>query len=179
MGSCQLRRRASSHSQPISLKMPNLLETIRRGNLDSLPKPGEKPASGLAVMESPLHGFGCFATVRFPMNSPIAEYAGERISHREAMQRMTGPDGKRISELDADCYIDGSVKGNHTQYINHSCEPNADAFIVDGFMIVFALQDILPGEEITVDYLNSFAEDRSVCRCWATSCRQRVSQKAA
>ena len=134
---------------------------------------------GLAVIKSPLDGFGCFATVRFPKNSPIAEYTGERITHREAMRRMRGPGGKRISELDADCYIDGNVDGNDTQYINHSCEPNADAFIIDGFMIVFALHEILPGDEITVDYLNSFEEDRTVCQCRAASCRQRIDQKAA
>ena len=136
-------------------------------------------ARGLTVMKSPLDDFGCFATIRFPKTSPIAEYAGERITHREAMRRMKGARGKRISELDADCYIDGSVDGNDTQYINHSCEPNADAFIIDGFMIVFALQEIVPGEEITVDYLNSFEGDRTVCQCRAASCRQRIDQKAA
>jgi uncharacterized protein len=133
----------------------------------------ERLAHGLSVMRSRLDGYGCFATVRFPKGSAIAEYAGERITCREAMHRMRGPGGKCISELDPDCYIDGTVNGNGTQYINHSCEPNADAFIIDGFIILFALQEILPGEEITVDYLNSFEEDRSVCHCRTASCRQR------
>lgn len=133
----------------------------------------------LFVMKSPLHGSGCFAAVRFPKHSSIAEYSGERICHAEAMQRMRGPDGKRISELGADCYIDGSVEGNETQYINHSCEPNADVFIIDRFMIVFALREIRAGEEITVDYLNSFAEDSTVCQCRTPSCRQRIDLMAA
>jgi uncharacterized protein len=149
----------------------------RRSHRGSIPK--VQLAHALAVMKSPLHGFGCFATLRFPKNSPIAEYAGERITHAEAMRRMRVPGVKRISELEADCYIDGSVEGNVTQYINHSCEPNADAFIIDGFMIIFALQDILPGDEITVDYLNSFDEDHSVCQCRTASCRQLIDQKAA
>lgn len=125
----------------------------------------------LSVMKSPLDGLGCFATVRFLKNNPIAEYAGERITRKEAMRRMRRPGGRRITELEADCYIDGSVDGNDTQYINHSCEPNADAFIVDGFLIVFALQEIMPGEEITIDYLNSFEDDRTACQCRAASCR--------
>ena len=87
--------------------------------------------------------------------------------------------GKCISEVDADCYIDGSIGGNVTQYINHSCDPNADVLIIDGFMIVFALHDILPGEEITVDYLNSFEEDVSVCQCRTPSCQQRIDHTAA
>jgi hypothetical protein len=92
---------------------------------------------------------------------------------------MTGAGGKRISELDVDCYIDASVDGNNTQFINHSCEPNADVFVFEGSLIVFALHEIMPGEEITVDYLNSFAEDRTVCRCRAASCQQSLLQKAA
>jgi SET domain-containing protein len=130
-------------------------------------------------MKSSIHGFGCFATIRFPKGSTIAEYAGERISYQEAMRRMRRHDGKRISELDSDCYIDGSVNGNDTQYINHSCEPNADAFIIDANIILFALKEILPGEEITIDYLNSFEEDRTICNCGADSCRQSIDQKAA
>ena len=134
---------------------------------------------GLSVMKSPIHGFGCFATARFPKNSAIAEYAGERITRMEAMRRMSRFGVKRISELDADLYIDGSVDGNDTKHINHSCEPNADVFIIDGFMIVFALREIVPGEEITVDYLNSFEEDRAVCQCRTSSCRRSLNQKAA
>jgi SET domain-containing protein len=155
--------------------MLHLLETIRRTSRGPVPS----GRSGLSVMKSPIHSVGCFAAVRFPKNSAIAEYAGERISCSEAMRRMKGPGGKRISELDEDCYIDGSVEGNDTQYINHSCEPNADVVIYDGMMIVFALQEILPGEEITVDYLNSFADDRTECQCSAASCRFRINQMAA
>jgi SET domain-containing protein len=81
--------------------------------------------------------------------------------------------------LDADLYVDGSVDGNDTQYINHSCEPNADVFIIEGFMIIVALREIVPGEEITVDYLNSFREDRAVCQCRTSSCRRSLNQKAA
>jgi uncharacterized protein len=145
--------------------------------VDTIARSGQKSAHRLSVMKSPLHGFGCFATVRFPKGSSIAEYAGERITYKEAMHRMRRRGGKHISELHADCYIDGSVNGNDTQFINHSCEPNTDAFIVDGFMILFALKEIVPGEEITVDYLNSFEHDRTVCHCGAASCRQKLIRR--
>jgi len=95
------------------------------------------------------------------------------------MRRMKGPNGKRISELEAEWYIDGSVEGNQTQYINHSCDPNADAFVIGGCLFIFALREIAPGEEITVDYLNSFEQDLSVCQCRTASCRQRIIQQAA
>jgi SET domain-containing protein len=92
---------------------------------------------------------------------------------------MKRPNGKRISELEAEWYIDGSVDGNQTQYINHSCDPNADAFVIGGALLIFALRDIAPGEEVTVDYLNSFEQDQSVCQCRICSCHQGNGQKAA
>lgn len=134
----------------------------------------EKLARGLVVRESAIDGLGCFAAKRFAKDEFIAEYTGERINLREAMRRMSGQARTRITELASDCYIDGSVGGNGTQYINHSCEPNADALIVDGRISIIPLQDIAPGEEITVDYLNSFDEDRTVCRCRSASCKERV-----
>jgi uncharacterized protein len=128
-------------------------------------------------MESPIDGLGCFATVHFNRDGLIAEYAGERISYSEAMRRMRGAGGLCISQLDAYCYIDGSVGGNGTQFINHSCEPNADVLISEGLMFVFPIRDISPGDEITVDYLNSFEKDRTVCRCRTASCRNTGQRK--
>lgn len=141
---------------------------------------GERKKSGsLSVKKSSLHGLGCFATARFLKGDCIAEYAGEKISRKEAMRRMKRPIGKRISEVGAEWYIDGSVDGNQTQYINHSCDPNADAVVIGGSLFIFALHEIEPGEEITVDYLNSFEQDQSICQCRSKSCRQRIIQKAA
>jgi uncharacterized protein len=149
--------------------MFQLVQTVRRRC-----RPVEKPQlmRGLLVTKSALGGLGCFATVHFPKDSPLAQYAGERITHWEAMWRMRGESGKRISQLDTGHYIDGSVGGNETQYINHSCEPNANVMVLGGFMIVFALREILPGEEVTVDYLNSFDHDQTLCQCRTASCRK-------
>ena len=133
----------------------------------------------LSVRKSSLSGFGCFATVCFPKDRAIAHYSGESITHAEAMRRLTGANGKRICQLDMDHYIDGSVGGNETQYINHSCEPNADVLVSDGFIVVFAVREILPGEEVTVDYLNSFDQDQTVCQCRTPSCRNNANQRAA
>lgn len=151
--------------------MLQLLQTARRRNSSPVEKP--QAMCGLSVRKSPLGGLGCFATVHFPKDSAIAAYAGERITHAEAVRRFTGTSGKRISQLDADYYIDGSVGGNDTKYINHSCEPNADVMVIDRFMFVFALREILPGEEITADYLNSFDHDQTICQCRTASCRKQ------
>lgn len=157
-----------------------MLQVIRTVNRVKQTVSAERKESrSLSVKKSPLHGLGCFAAVRLSKGERIAEYVGEKISRKEAMRRMKRPDGKRISELEAEWYIDGSVDGNQTQYINHSCAPNADAFVIDGSLVIFALREIAPGEEITVDYLNSFEQDQSACRCLTASCRQRTIEKAA
>ena len=153
--------------------MLQLVQSARRRHRYPVEEP--QLMRGLLVMRSALGGLGCFATVHFPKDSPIAAYAGERITHAEAMWRMRGESGKQISQLDTGHYIDGSVGGNETQYINHSCEPNANALVMDRFMIVFALREILPGEEVTVDYLNSFDHDLTLCQCRTASCRNNQS----
>ena len=157
--------------------MLQLIKTVYRRK-ETIPGEG-KTSHSLFVTKSPLHGLGCFATVRFLTGNRIAKYDGEKISRNEAMRRINRPDGKRISELEAEWYIDGSVHGNRTQYINHSCDPNADAFVIGGSLFIFALREIAPGDEITVDYLNSFEQDQSVCQCRTASCREGNIQKAA
>ena len=153
--------------------MLQLVQTARRRHNSPVEKPQVR--CGLLVMKSALDGLGCFTTIHFPKHSAIAAYAGERITHAEAVRRFTRASGKHISQLDTDHYIDGSVGGNETQYINHSCEPNADVLVIDSFMIVFALREILPGEEVTVDYLNSFDHDQTLCECRTASCRKHQS----
>jgi SET domain-containing protein len=151
----------------------------RRNKLKPALKGARKLARGLSVRKSRIDGLGCFAATHFPKGGLVAEYAGQRINHREAMRRMRRPGPKHVSELSRDCYIDGSVGGNGSQYINHSCEPNADVLIIDAVMLIIPLRDIAPGEEITIDYLNSFEEDLTVCRCRSASCRRRANRKAA
>ena len=130
-------------------------------------------------MKSTIDGLGCFAAVPFPNDCVIATYAGERINHLEAMRRMHFMKPARVTQLDDDCYIDGSVGGNGTQYINHSCAPNADAVNIDGVIIIFSLQHIASGEEITIGYLNSFEEDLTACLCLSPSCKNRATRGVA
>ena len=130
-------------------------------------------APGLTVAASAIHGRGCFATVAFAARKKIAEYTGERITNAEAERR-----GKRrvlrISGLDERFSIDGSRGGNGTHYINHSCRPNAFMQTVRGHLLVLALRDIAPGEELTCNYGESHHEGRLTCRCGAPNCVGRL-----
>lgn len=134
-----------------------------------------KLAPGLAIKESPIDGRGCFATARFRRRRKIAEYAGERISNAEA-SRQARRRILRICEIDDRWSLDGSRGGNGTHYINHSCEPNSYMKIISGHILFFALRDIRPGEEITIDYEATLHSDRKRCVCGAPSCRGTINK---
>jgi len=134
-----------------------------------------KLARGLTVKRSPINGKGCFATVCFPGRKKIAEYAGERITNAEANRRAHRK-VLRICAINTRWSLDGSRGGNGTHYINHSCAPNAYMKIHYGRIQFYALRDILPGEEITIDYQSTLHSDEKKCFCKALTCRGTINR---
>ena len=130
----------------------------------------QRLAPGLSLARSTIDGKGCFAAFHFRQNQRIAEYVGERISAAEAERRLSVPGKKFICEVDAEWSIDGSRGGNGTQFINHSCEPNSYLIISQGQVFLHALREIIPGEEITIEYLYELELDETKCRCQTSSC---------
>ncbi|MGH9903809.1 MAG: SET domain-containing protein, partial [Pyrinomonadaceae bacterium] len=129
-----------------------------------------KLAPGLAVGHSTINGRGCFATTFFRKGFKIAEYAGERISRREVARRVRTRRKLRICAINQYWSLDGSVGGNGTHYINHSCAPNSYMKVLRGHILFMALRDIRPGEEITLDYVSTYHADTKRCRCRSASC---------
>ena len=91
------------------------------------------------VANSDLHGKGLFAKSFIKADKHMGEYIGPSVARNGPhVLWVTDENGVRTAR-------DGK---NFLRYITHSTEPNA-AF--DGFDL-FALRDIRPGEEITIDY---------------------------
>lgn len=134
-------------------------------------------AEGLAVKKSQIYGRGCFALKHFPARKKIALYAGELIRGRRRIEaRLKHQDAIKIISLNDDTAIDGAVGGDATAYINHSCAPNAFMRNVPGDRVAFfALRDINPGEEITMNYRDP--NHPEVCRCGATNCRSNKQRQ--
>jgi SET domain-containing protein len=130
----------------------------------------------LSIKRSKINGRGCFANVFFPKGRKIAEYTGELISRRETARRTKHRRVLRICAVNAYWSIDGSRGGNGTHYINHSCDPNSYVRILYGHIIFFALRDIQPGEEITLDYVTSYHSDQKACDCKSPSCRGTINK---
>lgn len=133
----------------------------------------------LTVKKSNIFGKGCFALAHLPARKKIALYAGEVVrGSRKIEARLRRQEAIKIIRIDEDTAIDGAVGGNETAFINHSCEPNSFMRIVPGEKVaIFALRDIRPGEELTIDYRDP--DHPEVCRCGAAKCRSnRRSAKA-
>jgi SET domain-containing protein len=132
--------------------------------------------SSLEVRRSTIDGRGCFATGRFRRGRKVAELVGERIGRAEAERRIAGRRRIRICDVDERTAIDANVSGDATAYINHSCKPNLFTRVVCGHVLFFALRDIEPGEELTIDYEISPHPDSTRCRCGAAGCRGTINR---
>ncbi len=120
--------------------------------------------------DSGIHGMGGFALQRIRKGSPLIEYVGDRITKAEAAARIAGGN-PFIFELDEETDVDGAVEWNPARFLNHSCEPNAEAEIHGDQIWIMALRTIRAGEEITFNYcydLENFEEHP--CRCGAAKC---------
>jgi SET domain-containing protein len=129
----------------------------------------------LSIRESAIQGKGCFSVAHLIGRRKIAEYTGERIRNAEANRRANRR-RLRICAINERWSLDGSRGGNGTHYINHSCEPNAYMKILYGHILFIALRDIMPGEEITIDYESTLHSNKKRCTCGAPSCRGTINK---
>jgi uncharacterized protein len=129
----------------------------------------------LKVAPSKIHRWGVYAGEPIPARRKVLEYTGERINRRETKRRAETSDMIYLFTLDPYWTIDGSVGGSGAQYINHCCEPNLIARIVQGHILYVSLRAIKKGEELTVDYHFDKKVERVPCRCGALKCRGTIN----
>lgn len=132
------------------------------------------------VRGSSIHNRGLFARADIPKEAAIIEYVGEKITKAEstrrglaleARARKTGGAAVYIFTLNSRYDLDGGGRDNPARLMNHSCEPNCEAFISRGRIWLHAMRDIAQGEELTFNYgfgLDTW-EDHP-CRCGKPSC---------
>jgi SET domain-containing protein len=145
-------------------------------------------ASKIAQRSSKIHGNGVFATAPIKKGEEIVEYKGKMITHAEADALHFGDIDTGhtfLFTLNEEYILDANTKGNVARWINHSCDPNAIAF-VHGHesedlrkdrVLIEALRDIKAGEEITYDYGFEFdvpytkeLKEIWACRCGSPKC---------
>ena len=111
-------------------------------------------------------GKGLFTRERIGKGDFIIEYTGIRIPTKEADEHK----GRYLFEIDEEWTIDGEPSDNPARFINHSCQPNAEADIHDGHILISAVRDIVAGEEISIDYGDEYYQEfikPHGCKCGA------------
>lgn len=122
------------------------------------------------VRRSRIDGFGVFAAEVVPAHRKIGEIRGESISVAEARRRAAGQQRIMIVEVSARHAVDASKSSDPMRFTNHSCQANARLQIRDGRIEFYALREITPGEEVTVNYGETHHEGTLACRCGAPGC---------
>ncbi len=141
--------------------------------------PGKRPPAdpqkfAVDVQPSNIDGQGAFSAEAIPARRKIGEIRGESISVRTARQRAKGQQRIMIVEVSDKRAIDASASTDPLRFTNHSCRPNAVLRIRQGRVEFYAMRDVSPGEEITVNYGETHHEGRLACRCGAPGCVGRL-----
>jgi SET domain-containing protein len=142
----------------------------------------------IVVRRSHIHGNGVFAARDLPAGIELIEYRGRRLTHAEADDHYAGGADTGhtfLFTLNDHYVIDGSVGGNSARWINHSCTPNCQGFLIEhgsgdpakDRVVIETLQPIKAGEELTYDYGITLEEPHTpklkriwACRCGTSDC---------
>jgi len=111
-------------------------------------------------------GLGLFAAAAIRKGEFVIEYTGRKIKTKEA----DASDSRYLFEIDKDWTLDGPPEINTAGYINHSCDPNCESDIMDGHVMICAIKDIAPGEELGFDYGQEYFDEfikPHGCKCGA------------
>jgi len=134
------------------------------------------------VRPSPVHGRGVFANRDICTSELVSEYKGARVRWQDVVQRASWygktPGHTFLFDVDDGIVIDGASGGNSMRWMNHGCEPNCKAYVLDGRAFIYALRPIKRGEELTIDYglelegpCTPDVQELYRCRCGSPNCR--------
>jgi SET domain-containing protein len=145
-------------------------------------------SASIEVRHSTIHGTGVFATANLPKGQEVVYYAGKLMTHEEA-DVAEGNDVDTghtfLFTLNDRYVIEGGIDGNEARWINHSCDPNCEALLVESEdgdpahdrIVIETIRPIRAGEELTYDYgittdepLTSELRRLWTCRCGAAAC---------
>lgn len=150
------------------------------------------PRSGRGIVVargSGIHGTGVFAVKKIRKGQPIVHYVGQLRTHKDvddAYDASTDTGHTFYFTLNREYVVDAGIRGNVARWINHSCAPNCETSIEPDpggdrrkdRILIEAIRDIEPGEELGYDYGITLdgpvtARDRVLwaCHCGAPNCK--------
>jgi uncharacterized protein len=137
---------------------------------------------------SPIHGNGVFAAIDLPKGTRVIRYRGKILTHDQANRRY-GNDVDSghtfLFTLNEKYLLDANEEGNIARWINHSCSPNCQAWVIEHAskdpkrdqIVIETRRAIRKGEELTYDYGIVLEEPHTPrikkiwqCRCGSRRC---------
>ena len=127
----------------------------------------------IEVRDADRKGLGLFATSPIAGGETLAGWGGD-VMTRVEFDRLSDHRRTHALQIDEDLYMVGPDNPDPADLANHSCEPNAG---VVGNILLVAMSEILPGEEVCFDYAMADTDDYDefVCECGALTCRRLVT----
>jgi len=128
------------------------------------------------------HGQTCLglhAKEKLKKHEVVVGWSGHVVHFSKMERLMPLEDRQYILQIAEDLFqVPMFRKFNEpADYVNHSCDPNCG--FLDSSVILVAMRDIEPGEEITFDYAMTGTlagmGDEFDCTCGATLCRGKFS----
>lgn len=183
----RIRKYQKVFVKPLPVVDPERLAAdIKRIRLVEQINAKRQSSNPLVVRRSRIAGLGLFTTRPIPAQSRVIEYCGELVGQLMADRREMVY--SRLPLRRNDCYlfrvsedviIDATMKANMARFINHSCDPNCESRVEHGRrkIMIYALRDIVTGEELAYDYKFSRepGEDPVPCFCGAENCRKYMN----
>ena len=129
----------------------------------------------IAVKDTGVIGLGLVALDFIPRGTTVILFGGKLMTWREITQLPE--DMWDIPFQVSDDVFFGIAKRSEVgigERINHSCDPNA-GFVSE--MRLVAIKDILPGDDVVMDYAtcSSMNGYRLVCKCSSHKCRKVIT----
>ncbi len=123
-----------------------------------------------------IHGKGMFAKEIIRKGEVVMMWGGPYIAKNEVQKAEAA--GKVVIQLDENLFSVEERGECITYFINHSCDPNV---WMDDAVNLSAIRDILPGEELTIDYILFEDDENKIaswdCVCHSPLCRKKITGK--
>ena len=118
-------------------------------------------------------GYGLFAQETLARDEVLVAWGGPVLTFAEVQALSREAQGHTM-QIDEDLYIGAVSMDEPSDYVNHSCDPNAG---IRGQVVLVALREIAPGEEVCFDYAMADGSpfDEFECGCGTEHCRGRVT----
>ncbi|XP_078661528.1 histone-lysine N-methyltransferase 2C-like [Branchiostoma floridae x Branchiostoma belcheri] len=138
--------------------------------------------NNVVLGRSRIQGLGLFAARDIDKHVMVIEYIGVIIRNEVCNKRERIYEdqnrGVYMFRIDSELVIDATLAGGPARYINHSCNPNCVAEVVnfekEQKIIIISSRRLSKGEELTYDYKFDIEDDEQKipCCCGAPNCRK-------